>query len=61
VQSSSGCDNELWGSIKCWEAIEWLHKSGRSSSAQLHRVSYAYFPCVGSCFVLCSLSHIDCL
>jgi hypothetical protein len=26
--------------MKCWEAIEWLHTGGLSSSAQLHRVRW---------------------
>jgi hypothetical protein len=25
VESSCECGNEISGSIKCWETIEWLH------------------------------------
>jgi hypothetical protein len=37
VESSCECGNELSGSIKFWESVDWLYNW--SSSAQLHTVS----------------------
>jgi hypothetical protein len=38
VESSCECGNELSASIKCWDILQWVHSSGRSSGAQLGNI-----------------------